>query len=151
MPKVVISDTSTLILFQKIEHLDLLQKLYIELLTSPEIVQEYGEKLPNWIKIETVRDKKYQEFLETQVDSGEASAIALAKEYDDVLLILDDKKARKLAKKLNLKITGTLGIIHKAKNEGHINKVKPLIELLLNTNFRISDNIIQEILNLNNE
>ena len=63
MPKVVISDTSTLILFQKIEHLDLLQKLYIELLTSPEIVQEYGEKLPNWIKIETVRDKKYQEFL----------------------------------------------------------------------------------------
>jgi predicted nucleic acid-binding protein len=79
MPKVVISDTSTLILFQKIEQLDLLQKLYIELLTTPEIVEEYGEELPNWIKVESVADKKYQEFLETQLDSGEASAIALAK------------------------------------------------------------------------
>lgn len=151
MPKVVISDTSTLILFQKIEQLELLKKLYIELLTTPEIAEEYGEILPNWIKVESVADRKYQEFLETQVDSGEASAIALAKEYDDVLLLIDDMKARKLANKLNLKITGTLGIIHKAKQVGLIDNVKPLIEKLLNTNFRIKDNIIQEILRLNNE
>lgn len=151
MPKIVISDTSTLIIFQKIEHLDLLQKLYIELVTTPEIIEEYGEELPNWIKVESVTDKKYQEFLETQVDSGEASAIALAKEYDDVLLLLDDMKARKLANKLNLKITGTLGIIHKAKHKGFIDKVKPLIEKILDTNFRIKDNIIQEILRLNEE
>lgn len=151
MPKIVISDTSTLILFQKIEQLNLLHKLYIELLTTPEIAQEYGDKLPDWIKIESVGDKKYQEFLETQIDSGEASAIALAKEYEDVLLLLDDLKARKLAKKLNLKMTGSLGIIHKAKQEGLIEKVKPLIEKLLTTNFRINENIIQEILRLNNE
>jgi predicted nucleic acid-binding protein len=66
-------------------------------------------------------------------------------------LLLDDIKARKLATKLHLKITGTLGIIHKAKHEGFIDKVKPLIEKLMNTNFRIKDNIIQEILRLNNE
>lgn len=151
MPKVVISDTSTLIILQKIEHLSLLEKLYGEILTTPEIAEEYGEKLPNWIKLKSVTDRKYQEFLETQIDVGEASAIALAKEYEDVLLLLDDLKARKLASKLNLKITGALGIIHKAKQKGLIDEVKPLIDKLLSTNFRISEKIIQEVLSLNSE
>jgi len=151
MPKVVISDTSTLILLQKIHELELLNQLYDNLVTTPEIVEEYGDKLPDWVKVESVKDKKYQEFVETQVDMGEASAIALAKEFDEVLLLLDDLKARKLAQTLGLKITGTLGIIHKAKKEGFIKEVKPLIDKLLETNFRISDKIVEEILSLNNE
>jgi predicted nucleic acid-binding protein len=69
----------------------------------------------------------------------------LATEFDDVLLLLDDLKARKLAAKLMFKTTGTLGIIHKAKQLSIIPKVKPLIEKLLVTNFRISDNVIDEI------
>lgn len=151
MPKIVISDTSTLILFQKIDEFNLLQKVYSELITTPEIAEEFGEKLPDWIKIQTVSDKKYQIFLETQVDSGEASAIALATEYDDVLLLLDDLKARKLATQLKLKITGTLGVIHKAKQMSVIDKVKPLIDRLLLTDFRVAENVIEEILNLNDE
>lgn len=78
--------------------------------------------MPNWIKIENVQDKKYQEFLETQVDWGEASTIALAKEIENVLLLLDDLKARKLAGKLNLKFTGTLGVINKARQLGIVHK-----------------------------
>jgi len=152
MPKIVISDTSTLILFHKIEHLNLLKDVYGELTTTPEIAKEFGEELPKWIKVESVSDKKYQEFLETQVDLGEASAIALAKEFnDDTLLLLDDLKARKLAVRLNLKITGTLGIIHKAKQMGIIGKIKPIINLLLETDFRISNKIVEELLVLNNE
>lgn len=151
MPKVVISDTSTLILFQKINNFDLLAKVYGELITTPEIAKEFGEKLPKWIKIQSVKDKKYQEFLETQVDLGEASAIALAKELDDVLLLLDDLKARKLASRLNLKYTGALGIITKAKQLSIIDAVKPLIDKLIATNFRISNKIIDEILKVNNE
>lgn len=151
MPKIVISDTSTLILFQKIDEFNLLKKVYSELITTPEIADEFGEELPEWIKIQTVSDKKYQNFLETQVDCGEASAIALATEYDDVLLLLDDLKARKLAFRLNFKITGTLGVIHKAKQMAVIENVKPLIDKLLLTDFRVADNVIDEILRLNNE
>lgn len=151
MPKIVISDTSTLILFQKIDEFNLLQKVYSELITTPEIADEFGEKLPEWINIQAVSDKKYQNFLETQVDYGEASAIALATEYDDVLLLLDDLKARKLATRLKFKITGTLGVIHKAKQMSVIDKVKPLIDKLLLTDFRVADNVIEEILKLNNE
>jgi predicted nucleic acid-binding protein len=151
MPKTVISDTSTLILFHKIDEFDLLHKVYGELITTPEIAKEFGEDLPDWIKIQSASDKKYQDFLFTQVDYGEASAIALASEFDDVLLLLDDLKARKLAARLKFKITGTLGVIHKAKQMAIIDKVKPLIDKLMLTDFRIADNILEEILKLNNE
>ncbi len=151
MPKIVISDTSTLILFQKIEQLELLKKVYGELITTPEVANEYGEELPHFIRIQEATDKKYQKLLETQIDLGEASAIALAKEFDDVLLLLDDLKARKLALRLNIKITGTLGIIHKAKQMALIQNVKPLLNKLLSTNFRISKKLIEEMLKLNNE
>ena len=151
MHKIVISDTSSLILFHKIGEFDLLRKVYDIIVTTPEVAEEFSEQLPEWIKIERVKDKKYQEFLETQVDLGEASAIALAKEMDNPLLLLDDLKARKLATKLNLKFTGTLGVINKAKQIGVINEVKPLIDKLLSTNFRISENIINELLRMNNE
>ena len=107
--------------------------------------------MPEWIKIESVKDKKYQEFLETQVDLGEASAIALAKELDSPLLIIDDLKARKLANKLNLKITGTLGVINRAKQMGFLDKIKPIIDKLQETDFRISENIVNELLRINDE
>jgi predicted nucleic acid-binding protein len=66
-------------------------------------------------------------------------------------LLLDDLKARKLAGKLHIKYTGTLGVINKARQLGLIDKVKPLIDKLLLTDFRISENIIQELLRINNE
>jgi predicted nucleic acid-binding protein len=104
-----------------------------------------------WIITKEVQDKKYQEFLETQIDYGEASAIALAKEIDNSLLLLDDLKTRKLAGKLNLRFTGTLGVITKAKQIGVIKAVRLIIDSLLLTDFRISENVIDELLKLNNE
>ena len=81
--------------------------------------------------------KNIRFFLETQVDWGEASAIALEKEIENSILLLDDLKARKLADKLNMRFTGTLGVFHKAKQLGIVEEIKPLITKLLMTNFRI--------------
>ena len=94
MPDIIISDTSSLILFDKIGEIELLNKVYGNIITTPEIAEEFGESLPHWILITPVKDKKYQEFLETQIDRGEASALALAKETDNALLLLDDLKAK---------------------------------------------------------
>lgn len=74
MHKIVISDTSCLILLNKIGELDLLRKVYDSVSTTPEIAKEFLEQLPDWINIESVKDIKYQQFLETQIDKGEASA-----------------------------------------------------------------------------
>jgi len=149
MHSIVISDTSSLILFDKIGELELLAKVYDLIITTPQIAEEYGKSLPDWVHIIDVKDKKYQGFLETQVDWGEASAIALAKEIENSILLLDDLKARKLAGKLNIRFTGTLGVFHKAKQLGIVIKIKPFIDKLLMTNFRISENIVSEFLKIN--
>lgn len=151
MHNTIISDTSILIVFQKIDRLELLNQVYGDIIITPEIEKEYGEPLPAWIRTIKPMDIKYQRFLETQIDSGEASALALASDYEDVLLLLDDLKARKLARKLNYKVTGTLGIIHKAKQMSIIDAVRPIIDLLIKTNFRISDDVVKEILSINKE
>jgi predicted nucleic acid-binding protein len=151
MHNIVISDTSCLIVLNKIGELELINKVYQSITTTVEVKQEFSDPLPDWIKIEKVKDLNYQKILETQIDKGEASAIALAIEKESPLLLLDDLKARKLALKLNLPFTGTLGIINKAKEVGVIKSIKPIIEKLTETDFRISFNIIQELLRINHE
>ena len=76
-----------------------------------------------------------------QVDKGEASAIALALEIPGSTVILDDYKARKIAEQLNLNITGTLGVIVKAKLLGLIPSIKPFLSKIKKTNFRLSKEI----------
>ncbi|MBC8486326.1 MAG: DUF3368 domain-containing protein [Bacteroidetes bacterium] len=151
MHRIVITDTSCLIILHKIGNLELLRLLYNTIVTTPEVKEEWGRELPDWITIEKAKNNRYQKIIETQVDKGEASVIALALEKEDTLMLLDDLKARKLAKRIHLKFTGTLGIIHKAKQAGLIFKVRPLIEKLRETDFRISENVIGEILKLSGE
>lgn len=78
-----------------------------------------------------------------QIDKGEASAIALALTKPNCLIILDDYKARVVAEGLNIKITGTVGIIVRAKLNGIIPSVKPVLYKIKQTNFRIT-NAIEE-------
>ncbi len=152
MPKVlVIADTSCLVILDKIHELQILHKVYTHVITTPEVQLEFGKPLPDWIKIESVNDKKYQRFLETQLDLGESSAIALASEKTDCILILDDLKARKVARRLGFKYTGTLGVINKAKEEGIIKRIRPYIDKLKRTDFRISEKVIEDLLKRNNE
>ena len=124
MPDIVI-DTSCLIIMDKIEALPVLQKVYDKVFTTPEIASEFGKPLPDWVKIEKVSDDKYQKLIETRLDAGESSAIALAAEKTDVTLVLDDLKARKIAKRMGFNVTGTLGVLNKAKEKGTIKKIKP--------------------------
>ncbi|HPF94235.1 MAG TPA: DUF3368 domain-containing protein [Tenuifilaceae bacterium] len=152
MPKItVIADTSCLIAFSKIEAIELLKKLYGEVYVTEEIALEFGESLPEWIRIESVKNKKYQQLLDLYLDLGEASAIALALEKVDVLLVLDDLKGRKEAEKLGFRITGTLGILFKAKKNGLISELKCYIEKLKAVGFRLSSKIEEEILRKSNE
>lgn len=84
--------------------------------------------------------------LAAAVDKGEASAIALALEMTDCLLIIDDLKGRKLARRLGLTITGTLGVLIQAKQNGYISMLKPLLDKAQHTDFRLSEQLVQETL-----
>jgi len=76
-----------------------------------------------------------------QIDKGESSAIALALETSDSTVILDDYKARKIAEQIGLTYTGTIGVIIKAKLTGKIPSIKPLLQKIKQTDFRLSAEI----------
>jgi predicted nucleic acid-binding protein len=141
MHKIIISDTSCFIILKNIGELDLLHKVYGKITTTVEIATEFGETLPEWVEIITVKDKSKQLLLEMQIDKGESSAIALAMETTNSIVIIDDYKARKIAEKLGLTYTGTIGVIIKAKLLGIIPSIKPLLERIKQTDFRLSADI----------
>lgn len=147
----VLADTSCFILLDKIRELSLLQKIFDQVVTTPEVVSEFIKPLPDWVKIQSPIDHHLGEVLAMEVDKGEASLMALALENKNTLLILDDYKARKVADKLSLQYTGTLGIILKAKETGLIPGVKSVLEKIQQTNFRFSERIFQDILRQANE
>ena len=141
MPKTIISDTSCFIILTKIGEFDLLREVYGKITTTKEIAEEFGEDLPDWIEIKEVKDKSRQQILDMQIDKGESSAIALALEIPESTLVLDDYKARKIAEQLQIPFTGTVGIIVKAKLMGIIPSIKPFLDRIKTTDFRISAEI----------
>lgn len=120
--------------------------LYQEVYITSKIAEEFQLVLPDWILIQEPGNAHIQSVLSSIVDAGEASAIALAYDYHDVVLIIDDLKARKEAIRLGFKVTGTLGILLKLKNEGLIISMKQRVLQLIEVGFRISPDIIDEIL-----
>lgn len=151
MQKVIIADTSCLILLDKIGEFNLLNKLFGQIVVTPEIAKEYKKALPVWIKVEASSNKTYQKILEASLDKGEASAIAFALEQKDCLLILDDFKGRKYAEQLEIRITGTLGVIIDAKLSGHLNSVKPILDKIKRTDFRLTPDLEKRVLEKSNE
>ncbi|GAB3413492.1 DUF3368 domain-containing protein [Niabella aquatica] len=151
MHKTIISDTSCLILLEKIDELDILNKLFGIIITTSEVAEEFGKPLPAWFELRQPTDKNYQSIIEASVDKGEASAIALAVEIDDCLLIIDDLKGRKFAHQLGLTIIGTIGVIVDAKLAGIIPSVKPILSKIKSTNFRITGQLESLILKRANE
>lgn len=138
MLDMVIADTSCFLILSNINELQLLYEVFGGIITTPEIALEYGSELPDWVDIKSVANYQKQQILETQVDKGEASAIALALETAECLIILDDLKARSLAHQLNISITGTVGVFVQAKLMGIIPSVKPLLTKIKQTNFRVT-------------
>lgn len=141
MPETIISDTSCFIVLTNIGELNLLKKVYGKVVTTVEVASEFGQTLPDWIEIKSAADKYRQQILEMQIDKGEASAIALALEIPGSTIIIDDNKARKIAERLGLEITGTVGVIIKAKLRGIIPSVKQYLDKIRNTDFHLTEEI----------
>jgi len=143
---IIISDTSCLIILDKIDELDLLMKVGRKIFVTPIILQEFGKSLPEWVSILSPENSHYQRILEMDLDEGEASAIALSLEMSNPILMLDDLKGRKVAEKLGLRYSGTFGLILKAKQLGLIHSVKPILEKIKSTIFRFDNKLFEKVL-----
>lgn len=151
MDKIIISDASCLIALTKIDKLDLLKDLYQEIIITNEVYNEFGSSLPKWILITEVKNKQQQIELEKRLDKGEASSIALALEFDNSTLIIDEVKGRKIAQSLNINIIGTIGIILLADKRGLTKNAIGIILRLVNKGFRLSDKLINTIIDKYNK
>jgi predicted nucleic acid-binding protein len=130
----------------KIGQIGLLKSIFGKVIITKEILQEFQKELPSFFEVIIPKDQNYQRILETSLDPGEASAIALALEYPDSLLIIDELKGRREAKSLGLKVTGTIGVIILAKQLGQVHSIKSLFKEIEKTNFRINKDLIAEAL-----
>ena len=139
MPEeLVISDASPLIAMVDIGEVDMLRKLYRRICITDIIKSEIHAELPEWIEVSAEYDQKQFQILKLELDPGEASAIALALKNPGSRIILDERKGRSVAKRLGLKVTGTIGIIIKAKDQGLINSGKEILAKLEKHGFWLS-------------
>lgn len=154
MPKIV-SNTTPIISLLKLNRLEILQKIYKQVYIPTAVYNEveagkakgYYKDLSeiDWVNIIEIQDKQAVKYF-LDLDAGEAEAIVLATELNADLIILDEKPGRFHAKHADLKVTGTIGILIKAKSEGLIEKLKPLLYELTDKEVWISKKLKTEIL-----
>ena len=156
----VVSNTTPLISLLKLNRIEILKDLYSEIIIPTAVCMEvengknkkYYQDLTKieWIKIEEIQNKLSTKYF-LDLDEGDAEAIILATEIDADLVLLDEKLGRFHANHAGLKVTGTIGILLKAKNTGIIRVIKPLLIELTEKEVWISSRLINEICKLSNE
>lgn len=161
MPDIVISNTSPIFYLHRLEQLELLHKLYGRILVPEAVVAELkageaqGEDVPDitdydWIEIRSVHIPEVVSLI-MDLGPGEAQVLAMALENPGSLAIIDDRLAREMAQTRDIRITGSAGILLKAKQAGHIKSVRSLLKMLIQLDFRLSGTVVDTILRLAKE
>ena len=149
----IVSNASPLIVLLKINKLSILRELFEKIVVPKAVYEEITTKEHErlilgrleWIEARSVRNTEMTAFLEKLINRGEAEAIVLAKELN-VTLLIDDAKARKYAKLLNIEVIGTLGLLKIAKKSGLVQSVRKVIEDMLAEGYYIEDRLVRKIL-----
>jgi predicted nucleic acid-binding protein len=95
-----------------------------------DAIQSAIREQEQWIRIGTPQDSRLLRVLMLQLHQGEAEAIVLASDIQADIVLIDEQEARQFASRTGLTVTGVLGILLRAKRDGHITKIKPEIDLL---------------------
>ena len=153
----VIVNSTPLIVLSNIGRLELLHELYQEIYIPQAVYREVTEKNDkaslniqnalNWIHVENIQNPEKYMMYKAKLHAGEVEVMILAQETPAAdLVIIDDNAARKTAKFLGLNVTGTIGVLLKAKIKGLIPEVKPILNELQANGFYISEQVVKIIL-----
>jgi uncharacterized protein len=160
-PRRVIVNTTPIIALSLIGRLALLRLLYTEVLIPPavraEVIRGGIERSgmielqqASWICETQLQSPRSADLL-VDLDRGEAEVLVLAMEQQADLVILDERLARRHAQRLGLPLTGTLGILLRAKQRGFVSSVRSLIDELQHGGIWLNNHVIVEILRLAGE
>jgi predicted nucleic acid-binding protein len=159
---IVVSDTSPISNLAAIGQLQLLQQLYKNIIIPTAVYQELlnsGDTDPgalavqsfSWIQVRSITNISLFQSLTANLDPGEAEAITLAVELSAERLIIDERRGRNEALNLGIKVTGILGVLLAAKQQGLIVQVKPLLDNLTTQGFWMRQELYAEVLLLAGE
>ncbi|MEQ9000898.1 MAG: DUF3368 domain-containing protein [Coleofasciculus sp. B1-GNL1-01] len=155
---IVVSNTSPIFYLSTIAQLDLLRQLYKEVVIPTAVFNEItnvgntdasASIVPtlSWVKTQSATDQALVNRLRTELDSGEAEAIALAVELNAERLLMDERLGRAAAMRVGLQVTGVLGILIAAKRNNLIQEVKPLLDALIDrVGFWVEEQLYTEVL-----
>jgi hypothetical protein len=155
---IIVSNTSPITNLAAVGRLDLLQQLYEKVVIPQAVYQELtvpGLEPPGakevqtlaWIESRPVTDRALVTALETELDPGEAEAIALAIELKADLLLLDERRGRTVAARFGLRFIGLLGVLIDAKHQGYIPAVRPIMDdLVAKAGFWVSQQLYARVL-----
>ena len=156
----VISNTTPILSLLKINKLEILKELYGQVIIPNAVYQEIEEgkhkefykdlKKIDWLIIKDIKDPNSREYF-VDLDDGEAEVLILAKELNADLVILDEILGRRYAKVLEFNLTGTLGVLLKAKEKGIIKSLKELLTELTEKGSWLNPKLIKEVLKISKE
>jgi hypothetical protein len=150
---IIISDTGPIFSLALIDKLDLLNSLFDEVYIPKAVWEELARDentttfrlIYDFFKDKIVEISGFNELIFI-MDYGESEAITLYKEVDASFLLIDDRKARKIAESLGIQCIGTIGLLSNAKDKKLISELKPLFEIFLNNKRYYSKKILNMIL-----
>jgi predicted nucleic acid-binding protein len=152
---IVVSDTSPLCYLILIGQIDLLPRLYGQIVIpeavrnelidarSPTEVQRWIVQPPDWLRIWTITVEPDADL--EDLDVGEQAAILLFEQLGADLLAIDEMVGRRIARSRGLRIVGTLGVLEEAGRLGWID-LPSALDQLQQTSFRVSKALIQQML-----
>jgi predicted nucleic acid-binding protein len=132
---IVVSDTSPILNLAAVSKLNLLRELYGEIVIPPAVQHELcrnGVELdPSWTRVVEPHDRCDLAALRKLLDPGEAEAVIVAIELGAGLLLIDEKRGRRIATDRGLDVTGLLGVLAEAKFRGLIAECGPILDEMI--------------------
>ena len=145
MPEPILIDTSSLIALERINLLQILCKIYKEVIIPESVIKEFGTLSLPCISIRKVESNLLRLLIaDLNLGKGEADVIALASQTG-LKVIIDDSKARKVAENMGLKLTGTIGVLMKAERIGLIESAHDKVRELREKGFYVSEELLEDI------
>lgn len=160
---IVVADTSVILNLALVGQEELLAVLFREVLVPPSVVSEFarlsashgrfaGMRLPAWVRVQEPVAIPPALALHAELHPGETEALALALEIHAGGVLIDEAIGRAVAIEFGLTPIGVLGILVRAKRQGQLAAVAPVVNALLDRAcFRAAPELVQEVLRLAGE
>ena len=153
MSESIVINTGPLISLGRVGAFSIVEQLPIHFITPRQVADEISAgkqanhpvTLPDWVDVITL-SAPLNPVVQQTLDAGEAAVIQLALERNLSDVCIDEWRGRRAAKSVGLRVTGSLGLLGRAKNLGLINDVRSWVDRLIEANAHYDSTLIRSFL-----